>query len=167
MKLKAILSARGATAMQKLLYAATIASTFLPSGATQAQCPCDRGYYGYGPAYYGSTTFPPAYYGPPAPPYYAYAAPAYYGYDDRGVDSYYRGPGGYGAAGASVRLGNYGGASIDVGQFGYGHSAIDAGRIGWRGGYGYRRNTRRHGYTPPPPTTIDHQLQRPNPESSD
>jgi len=155
--------------MRKLLYAATIASTsLLPAGATQAQCPCDIGYYSYGPAYYGSTTFPPTYYGYTAPPYYAYAAPAYYGHDDRAVDPYYRGRGGYGFAGASVRLGNHAyGASIDEGPLAYGHNAIDVGHIGWRGGNGYRHNARRHGFTPPPPTTIDRQFQRPNPESAD
>jgi len=159
--------------MRKLLYAATVAGAcLLPAGVSQAQCPCGNGYYGYGPAYYGAATLPPAYYGYPAPVYHAYGALGYAGYEDGRVNAYYRGWGGYGAAGARIDLRNYGygygyGVGIGVGPLSYGHRAFGVSSTGWRGGYGNRHSARKHEHPPPPPATFDLKDQLPTQQSGD
>jgi len=151
--------------MRKLLFAATVAgASLLPVGVTQAQCVCDSGYYGYGPAVYGYATLPPT----PAPTHYAYAAPPYLGYDDGDAYAYYGGWGGlgYGVAGLGVQRGYYGyGATVGVGRLGDGYRTFGLNRVGWRG-RGYRRNAQGHGLTPPPPATFDLK-QRPTQEGAD
>ena len=155
--------------MRELLYTATVAGAcLLPAGVTQAQCPCGNGYYGYGPAYYGTTALPPTYYGYAAPAYNAYGALAYAGYDDGGVNAYYRGWGWYGVAGASIGLGYYGyGTGLGVSHHTNGHRVFGVGSTGWRGGYGNRHSGRKHVPTPPPPATFDLNNQRPSQESAD
>ena len=154
--------------MRKLLYAATVAgASLLPAAVAQAQCPCGNGYYGYGQAYFGSTTLPPAYYGYAAPAYYGYAAPGYQGYDDGSVEAYYRGWGAYGVAAARVALGYYGyGARVGLDQFAYGQRATGVRRIGWRGG-GYGNRHTAHRRAPAPPPTLNVEPQPPTQEGAD
>ena len=151
--------------MRKLLYAATVAgASLLPGGVTRAQCVCDSGYYGYGPADYGYATLPPAV----APIHYAYAAPAYFGYDHGDAYAYYGGWGGlgYGVAGVGVRRGYYGyGPTVGVGRLGYGYRGFGLNRVGWRG-RGYHHNAHRRGLVPSPPATFDLK-QRPTQEGAD
>jgi len=125
--------------MRKLLYAATVAGPCLLSASSvQAQCACDSGYYGYGPAYYGYAVLPPV------SAYYGYAGPTYSAYYDEDVG--WGGGYGYGVAAIGVPRGYYGyrprvygyGPRVGVGRIGYGYRAIGVGRVGWRGGYGYR-----------------------------